>query len=184
MTIPRALSLVRSPEGTVLLRQQPVREFGDLASREVSPEPESTRPTYHQGGSVRTWRTDDTRAYHVEAVSSEPSTFRLILRCGTAGDVRVERTPTELRVDRSDCDMGPFNTIVDTNKAVPLTTTHGSVHLIVDRSILEIFADDGVVVTTDLLFPADALSAITCESQPASSAVSCRIFALDRCILR
>jgi fructan beta-fructosidase len=184
MTIPRELSLVRTPDGGVTLRQQPASEFATLISEELTALPPSTQAGSHHQRTVRTWRTDDMVAYHLRAISSEPSSFRLVLQFGTAGPVTVERTPSELRVDRSSCDMGPFNALVDTDKTVPLNTTCGTVQLIVDRSVLEIFTDDGTVVTTDLLFPGEPLSEIRCEVEQTSPPVACTIHSLKPSVRR
>ncbi|MFO8043473.1 MAG: GH32 C-terminal domain-containing protein, partial [Alkalispirochaeta sp.] len=133
-------------------------------------------------------------------------TFQIILRFGAAGVVTVTRTAGSMRVDRSGCDMGDFNSLVDTDKTVPLpphnataagtstgaaartatpaVTTHGTVDLIVDRSILEIFFDGGALVTTDLLFPREGLSAIECVVGAGNPPVACTVHAVQETIPR
>ncbi len=155
LTLPRELSLVRDGAEGVALRQQPVRELAVLMADELLSE---TAPPHQR------WETDGARAYRVSAVAPRQEPFQIILRFGAAGAVVVTRTAQNVRIDRSACDMGAFNSLADTDKTVSLITHSGTgtVDLIVDRSILEIFLDGGAVVTTDLLFPREELSAIEC----------------------
>jgi len=165
MTLPRELSLTTTSTGAVVLCQQPVREFTQLVEREFSP------------GAIEPTLRAETPAYRITVDSPDPAPVLITLGFGHAGVVTIERTVTDLRVDRSTCDMGTFNARIDADKTVPIENHCGTMEIVFDHSILEIFAGDGATVTTDLLFPQEPLSSITCSE-------TCSIHALKRTIIR
>lgn len=194
MTLPRELSLAMSTTGVVELHQRPVREFIDLIEHELRPvsdqsrRPDDTDEPHSSltadSSTIASWATDGTAAYRIATRSTEPTSFRVLLRFANAGAVTIERTPSTLRVDRGACDMGSFSTRIDTDKTVPLASPYGTVEIIFDHSILEVFVDGGSTVTTDLLFPRERLSQIGYAVERGAAPGVCTVHALRRSIHR
>ncbi|HKK49616.1 MAG TPA: glycoside hydrolase family 32 protein, partial [Alkalispirochaeta sp.] len=172
LTLPRELSLTTHPTKGVALCQRPVQEFTQLIERELSPGP--IEPTLRS----------ETTAYRITVDSPVPTPIMISLGFGSAGVVTITRTATDLRINRGTCDMGAFSDRIDADKTVPLATRGGTMEIIFDHSILEVFADDGMTVTTDLLFPREPLASITCGVDGETAPGSCSIHALTGSIIR
>lgn len=208
MTLPRELSLIRDAHGAVELCQRPVREFSQLLEHTLRPDADRSRrqnapaaPGGKRGSrehlavrwgacssvpssTVVSWITNAAAAYRVATRSTEATTVRVVLEFGGAGEVVIERTPTTLRIDRSACDMGSFSAHIDTDKTVPLTAAFGTMEIVFDHSILEVFVDDGAIVTTDLLVPQESLSRITYAVKAGAPAGTCTVHTLRQSIIR
>ncbi|MFW5826448.1 MAG: glycoside hydrolase family 32 protein [Alkalispirochaeta sp.] len=172
MTLPRELSLTTTATGMAVLRQRPVREFTHLSAQELSSG--MIEPTLHS----------ETAAYRITVDSPYSSSVLVTLEFGGAGVVTIERTAGDLRIDRSACDMGSFNERIDPDKTVPLIGYPGTMEIVFDHSILEVFVDDGVTVTTDLLYPRERLSSISCGAGASRDAGTCSLYALQPTVNR
>ena len=137
MTVPRRLSLRRTPEGIRLI-QQPI-----VDSREPS------KPDRHAF------------RLRIDAPPAAARTFhvRLLAKDGTATVVGYDAVRQEIYVDRTHSGDTAFSPDFPVRTAAPLKLGGKPlrVDILVDRCSIEVFADDGRVSITNLVFPpADA----------------------------
>lgn len=158
MTLPRQVRLVRQPDGIRLI-QRPVAELRRLRGTELRFDDERVAPD---------------RALHI-ANTGEVFEVELEVDMGTAAacGVRIHHgadhytavtydvTSSCLIVDRAHAGHTAFHPAFDAPQEglLPLTETL-RLHLFVDRSSLEVFADEGTVVLTSLFFPAAPTNAL------------------------
>ena len=158
MTVPRSLTLRRTPDGMRLV-QTPVRELEALRRG----------PTLHfDGGSLagaNAWLAAQRELpplLDVElgfaVTDSLPFDIRLVT--GTTGTdeqvvLHVDPARAELVVDRSRSGHTNFDPKFSLRHAAPLRIVNGdfNVRMLLDASSLEVFAQRGETVLTDLIFP-------------------------------
>jgi sucrose-6-phosphate hydrolase SacC (GH32 family) len=142
LSIPRALTLRRTPDGLRLV-QRPVREFDTLRSR----------------SSVRVGS---------QTLLPAAAEFRLAVRPGEAPaglrlsnadnewvEIGVGGSPVQLFVDRRRSRGTQFHDAYPGRHAAPVRLNEGLVdlHVIVDASTVEVFANGGETVISDRVFP-------------------------------
>lgn len=155
MTVPRELTLRRTPEG-IRLVQRPVRELAQLRTK---------------GGSLRNATLDEAAAWLAKRpipsglaelelrLENVPAggVLELVCRHGDHGKTRIEADfgASVLRLDRSNSGRSDFSTAFRGVHAAPLRTINGAVdlRLLIDTSSLEVFAQGGESVITDLVLP-------------------------------
>lgn len=154
MSVPRDLALVSDGLGAVLV-QQPIGELAQLrgighewSAAQVQP---GTQRLAHMRGD-----TLEVQATFAVDHTTTARTFGLRVRTG-AGEATVIGYDAEQRalfVDRNTA--GHTATAGDTPQIVPLQPRADeiSLHLLVDRASVEVFADGGRVVLTNQIFPA------------------------------
>jgi levanase len=156
MSVPRELGL-RTVDGQLRLVQQPVRELRSLRAR----------PAYVQAFPRRI--PAGTTALPARGKALE---IYATLRLGTAqqaglnvrtGDgehtaIGYDATTGEVYVDRTQSGQTAFNPDFPGVQRAPLAARHGTVrlHILVDWSSVEVFADHGARVITDQIFPSAA----------------------------
>lgn len=98
------------------------------------------------------------------------SGIRLSNDAGETVTVGVAREPLEVFVDRRTSRRTPFHEAYPGRHAGPVTWRNGAITLRVlfDRSVVEVFANDGETVVTDRLFPTRPLDRL--ELLPAGAA--------------
>ncbi|MFP4210753.1 MAG: glycoside hydrolase family 32 protein [Alkalispirochaeta sp.] len=170
LTLPRELILAGTDDGDAHLLQRPVPEIDRLPG-----------DTETRRGTTR-YAVTPGAAYRLRA-SSDPG-VRIVMHFGGAGEIVIERSRDELRVDRRSLDMGGFEGVADVEKRVALTgagavgtvaagiaptgddlpgnaadssTPSPTVELWFDGIVLELFLDTGGVVYTDLVVPVEPL---------------------------
>ncbi len=156
MTVPRVLTLRRTSDGWRLV-QTPVRELASLRRG---------RPRVFAGGTVadaNAWlaRQGDLPALlDVELTFSGmrgASAFTLELSIGgeTRTTLQVDAGRAQLVLDRSRSGLVAFHKDFSLRHPAPLRLTNGAVQLrlLLDASSLEVFAQHGETVLTDLIFP-------------------------------
>ncbi|MBV9265561.1 MAG: glycoside hydrolase family 32 protein [Acidobacteriaceae bacterium] len=154
MTLPRELSLA-GLNGSLQLLQQPVRELASLRSRAFSfagsSVDELNRKLTAWPYRSRTFELETT--IHVGAAHAVG--WRLLEGGGTETVVAFDVVKQELFVDRSKSGNTQWNPAFPSRTAAPLRL--GSeplkLHVFVDRSSVEVFAQDGAVTMTNLVFP-------------------------------
>ena len=147
MTLPRKLGLRTTPEG-IRLFQQPVDSLATLHEARVSVE-EKAVSTGHQFEFVST----------VPMGTAQEAGWKLLARDGTFTTIGYDRQRGTLFVDRTHSGNVGFNKDFPAKTEAPLKLIGNAFRLraIVDRDSLEVFADDGSVTITDLIFaPAEA----------------------------
>ncbi len=142
MTFPRELSLRETTEG-IRLYQKPIEEIEQLASST-----EDTRPTH-----------SFLLAFSLDASAGKEVGLKLLANREHYTAVGFDPAKKVLFVDRTHSGLTDFSRDFPARIEAPLTVQGSSVKLeiLVDRSSIEVFADDGRVVSTNLIFPpADA----------------------------
>ena len=154
-TIPRSVQ-VREIDGTPRLTQQPVRELRrlradsvSLGTRPVAPGTTSLGPAGVSGRTLEiAAELEPGDAETVGLVVREGDTERTVVGYDAAGD--------SVFVDRRRSGAADFHEDFAARHAAPLAARNGRVklHVFVDRSSIEVFANDGARVLTHRIFPA------------------------------
>ncbi len=154
MTLPRSLSLLEN-QGTLTLAQQPVPALQGLRREEF----------HYAGGSemdlnreLAAWpHRSQTFEMDVEIRpgSAQRITWSLLQGEHEETLVGFDAVKSELFVDRSKCADAQFTDKFPSRTVAPIKLDHGALrlHIFVDRSSVEIFAQDGTITMTNLVFP-------------------------------
>ncbi len=176
-SIPRALKLKRFPQGIRLI-QQPIRELETLRGRHVAIENESVEAANRilQSKAVG----GDTLEIEATIEPGNAKSFGFEVRKGRVQQttVGVDRVKSELFVDRTRSGDTSFDPEFPGRQAAPLNVARGQaveLHIFVDRSSVEVFANHGARVISDRIFPSLANRSIELYSKGGSA----RIVKLD-----
>jgi sucrose-6-phosphate hydrolase SacC (GH32 family) len=155
-TVPRELTLVTTPEG-VRLTQQPIAELQQLRGRQWQWRDEVIEPDSDLLDEV-SGETLEIVAEFALADLADADRFGFRLRTGdgeytTVGYATKART---LYVDRAQSGDVAFNTGFGAVHTATMEPLDGLIrlHILVDRSSVEVFGNDGRVVFTEQIFPA------------------------------
>ena len=156
MSVPRELGL-QTIDGRTQLVQQPVRELRSLRTR---PSYRQHRRTIPQGSTTLPAR-GKTLAIDADLRLDSAKRAGLKVRAGNGQETVIgyDAEAGELYVDRTRSGRSDFNRNFPGVQRAPLAARNGRVHLhvLVDWSSVEVFADRGQTVITDQIFP-DATS--------------------------
>ncbi|WP_178024899.1 PfkB family carbohydrate kinase [uncultured Paenibacillus sp.] len=152
MTLPRVLSLTSRDEG-VVLTQMPVREVEQLRKASVSRENETVMPEapfrLHTNGELLEIEADiDLRSgngVHLHLKSSGESETR----------IGYDAEREWLSIDRSNSGLTDFHPSFACEHGTKLAPDNGKIklHIWLDRNSVEVYANEGLVVLTDQIFP-------------------------------
>jgi fructan beta-fructosidase len=152
MSVPRELGL-RTIDGRLQLTQQPVRELGSLRSRPTYLAHERTIPA----GTTTLPARGKALEIYAELKLGQARHAGLKVRTGNGEETVVgyDATAGEVYVDRTRSGATAFNADFPGVQRAPLKADHGTVrlHILVDWSSVEVFADRGQTVITDQIFP-------------------------------
>jgi fructan beta-fructosidase len=165
-SVPRELMLRRLPEG-IRLVQRPIAELKTLR----------TQPAPATIGAAATIPGSADIEIDLARGSWREAGFRLSNAAGEAVDVGVSTEPLELFVDRRRSRASPFHAEYPGRHASPVRWRDDRIQLRVlfDRSVLEVFANDGESIITDRVYPTAPLDHI--ELLPDSrAAVAARVW--------
>ncbi len=162
LTIPRQLSLVSTPDGW-RLSQQPVQQLNTLRSPMLNKQAVELQPD-----STNLLAGLSAASYEIEAELRLPeqqpaSSFGFRLLENSNGtqftDVGYTVANHQLLIDRSQSGITDFSPLFRTHQQATLRQTDGIIRLriLVDRSTVEVFADNGQTVFSSIVFP-DAAS--------------------------
>lgn len=183
ISLPREVTLKQTAEGP-RLAQTPIKELQSLrkeifsaASREVRPDGSNLLEGIASG------------AYEIEAEIAIPKgsgvqEFGFQLREGAEERTVASYDVAGARmiVDRSASGATDFSSLFSTRHEAPLAPSGGRVKLriFVDESSVELFAGDGTVVFSDLIFPDPASRGLRFYAKGGSvNVVSLKVYALD-----
>lgn len=183
MSVPRTLSLIKTPDG-LRLRQRPVRELQQLRG---------PRQLF-AGGSVpaaNTWLKQHSPAagpYELR-VTFNPAgdaTQGIKLFEGTSEEtvLRIDRAAKQLTLDRTRSGNVAFHSKFSLVQTAPLTAVGKpiSLHLLVDASSIEVFVNDGEQVLTSLVFPSAGSRGIELFGPPRDASVfHLEVWPLESC---
>ncbi len=170
MTVPRTLSLRRTPQG-LRLAQAPVAELARLRT-----EP----PLVFPGGSFAdadTWLYQqqslpaclDVEMTFSEGFADAPFVIKIHSGAGEVTAIDVDSKRNQLAVDRTHAGLKDFHPAfaASNRHEAPLEIVNGelSVRFLLDTSSLELFAQDGLVAVTELIFPSGGRRTISLSSE-------------------
>ncbi|GGF99170.1 hypothetical protein GCM10010912_49920 [Paenibacillus albidus] len=159
MTLPRSLSL-REQDGDIILIQTPVREATGL--RKQTKELRGITLAPHTP--FRTEVQDDLLEIEAEFEAGSSSEIIIKLQYSEPNETLIGYNSREqwLYIDRSASGLTSFHEAFACRHGARLRPSQGRVklHLFLDRSSIELFADDGSVVLTDLIFPEGTVRSI------------------------
>lgn len=153
LTFPRSLGLAKTPDG-IRLVQSPIKELEALRDEHVALK-NATWQDVHKLLSKREW--PDTIEIDAEFSVNGSQEFGFILRKGTWYGTRVgyESKWSQVYVDRTHSgDLVVAPTFASRHDA-PIRVENGRVrlHILLDRSSVELFANGGLATITDLIYP-------------------------------
>ena len=157
-SVPRALTLRRGPDGLRLV-QAPVAE---LEALRTTPQPTALSASGALPPSAEI-------LLEVKPGDWREAGVRLSNSAGEEVIVGIARTPLEVFVDRRRSRRTTFHAEYPGRHAGPVAWRNGAITLriLFDRSVLEVFANDGETVVTDRVFPTQPLDRL--ELFPQSS---------------
>jgi levanase len=156
MSVPRELGL-RTVNGQLRLVQQPVRELRSLRTR-----PSYVQPFPRRIAAGTTTLPAGGKALEIYATlrvgAAQQAGLNVRTGDGEHTAVGYDATTGEVYVDRTQSGQTGFNADFPGVQRAPLTTHDGKVrlHILVDWSSVEVFADHGQRVITDQIFPSPA----------------------------
>ncbi|ETT41909.1 glycoside hydrolase family 32 protein [Paenibacillus sp. FSL P4-0176] len=150
MTIARELTL-ETRAGEVILIQRPARELEQARTPVLSLQDASIREVSEQLDALQLVN------YEIHAEWTQDQTFHFALRSGADHEtvVGVDLIRSEVYVDRSRSGIGNFHELFLSRHTAELKEVNGnqSLRIFVDHSSVEVFANDGQAVITDLIYP-------------------------------
>jgi len=162
MTFPRSLALRRTPEGIRLI-QTPIAQLANI-------EPKRARTAGNAGtiASVNRWLTTSgitsDKAFQLKSDISLGTArevgWKLLASNGNYTLVGYDRKERKLFFDRTHSGLTNFDKNFPDRTEAPLTLDRGILRLniLVDRSSVEVFAEDGRVASTNLVFPPSGIT--------------------------
>ncbi|MET3950765.1 glycoside hydrolase family 32 protein [Arthrobacter sp. UYEF36] len=155
MSLAREISL-QTRDGEPCLVQQPAGDWNDLAGTESF---HLSGTTIHDGAQVLAGAAGTVQRIDVSFTPGSAEEFGLILRGDGAKGTRVGIRPGQatLLVDRRESGRTDFHASFSSIDTAPILAKQGSYELTiyVDRCSVEVFAQDGQVTMTELIFPAE-----------------------------
>ena len=194
MSLPRELGLRRTRAG-VRLTQRPVRELQTLRSERIEPASGTGEYRFRGGGAVEICGLltpdadpgpDAARSRRKIAGDAHPraGVVRLTFEFDGGGvlELSVDFDEELLQMDRSRVDGAGFSPYFGGPSAIPLVELPrqpGSIRVILDRSTIEVFLEDGLVSATDLIFPPGFLRGLRVSTEGGAKAEELKVYALD-----
>jgi fructan beta-fructosidase len=162
MTLPRELSLA-SVNGSLQLFQRPVRELASLRGEQFNFSGSSTKELNEK---LQRWPHRG-QSFELEALidpgDAKQVAWKLLQGNGDETVVGFDSAKQELFVDRSKSGSTQWNKSFPSKTVAPLRL--GSeplkLHIFVDCSSVEVFAQDGAVALTNLVFPKPASTGLS-----------------------
>uniref|UniRef100_A0A8R1EGQ4 fructokinase n=1 Tax=Caenorhabditis japonica TaxID=281687 RepID=A0A8R1EGQ4_CAEJA len=162
MTIARELTLEKR-DGEVLLVQRPARELEHARTPVLSLQNASIRQVSEQLNTLRLVN------YEIYAEWASDQSVQFALRSGADNEtlIGVDASQNEVYVDRSRSGISDFHEHFLGRHAAGLKAVDSNQHMriYVDYSSVEVFANDGQAVITDMIYPDAGSMGISVQSQ-------------------
>ncbi|APD95457.1 levanase [Alteromonas mediterranea] len=155
MTLPRSLQLVETDEG-LRVRSQLVEEVDSLVEASIEASTLASGETISLSAVDKANRESALRyAFEVQGKATSPVSIRLENENGEYVDIEIDQQQSTVLLGRSNSGETAFNKQFSDKQKGALTTTGDvfNVTVVIDRSSLELFIDDGTTVMTSLIFP-------------------------------
>lgn len=173
MTVPRELSLARSGQ-SYILKSQPVAELEKYKSGTLDTSIQAPTGSIH----LMDNRIIKTGSYEINFSADLGSTTNLLLTLGNASEqltISVEKTKSQIVVDRSESGQVDFNNHFRHKILCPFVPKASGLNkfkILVDKTSVELFVNDGERVVTALFFPTSQYTMIKLEGDSASPVIS------------
>lgn len=180
MTVPRAVSLRRYPEGLRLV-QEPVKSVEQLRKQHFAwrgmSVAELNRALSSKPSSDHAFELDVTAT----SVASGSIVCRLLAGAGAYTEVGYDGSRGELFVDRKHSGATDFSRYFPTRTVAPLKIGERPLRLriLVDRSSVEVFAQDGRAAMTNLVYPPAGASSIEFHADGQPKQISVELWNLE-----
>jgi len=163
MTTPRELKLIRDKEGIPLLFSAPIRELQSLRTGHTNIKDKTI--TARENQPILIEFEDNGLEIAMEIKPGYSSQSGIILKTIENDDIRIgyDNVAKKLFVDRRNSGSEELDARFGGHiHSAPIELTSGSLHLhiFIDRSSLEVFANHGSVVITDLIFPRSKINGV------------------------
>ncbi len=154
MTFPRSLSLRKTAEGLRLIQQpfEGIQRLEEKNSTEASgSDVKTANAALRQGSPGHSFRLNA----EIQLGSAQETGVRILAAGGHYTSVGYDRTQKKLFVDRRQSGLTGFSSDFPAEVDAPLNIEAGSLKLdvLVDRNSVEVFANNGQVTMTMLVFP-------------------------------
>ena len=150
MSIPRQIALKRTPAGLQLV-QQPISEITNLRG------PKTERKAVKLNNQSEILGKSTNNAYEIYAELVPGNAQRVGLKLAKSGNEEtiIQYVNGKLQLDRRKSGDVSFSDRFASVEEAPLSPKNGVIklHIFVDKSVVEVFANDGERVITDLIFP-------------------------------
>lgn len=155
MSLPRELELKTVPGLGVRLTQNPVNEFTTLRETVDSWTNQLVSPTNNLLSNVKGETVEIVAEFHTENAAATEFGFRVRTGNGEQTTIGYDRVNSKLFVDRSESGEANFNPAFQARHEAPLQANNNKIKLriIIDRSSVEVFGNNGQIVFTDQIFP-------------------------------
>lgn len=168
LTVPRSLRLATLPEGLRLV-QEPIEELRSLRGRRVS------IPSRQVSATVPVELSADALEIQAEFAPGSAAAFGLSVRKGKDEETRIgyDVHAGEAFVDRRRSGASAFHPDFAGRHVGSLAPENGRVrlHVLVDRSSVEVFAGGGRTVITDRIYPAPESQAVELWAEGGAAAL-------------
>ncbi|MFD1178403.1 PfkB family carbohydrate kinase [Paenibacillus puldeungensis] len=152
MTLPRVLSLTSRDEG-VVLTQIPVREVEQLRKASMSRENVTVMPEAPFTLQIN----DDLLEIEVDIDIRSGNGVHILLKSSGESETRIgyDAEREWLFIDRSNSGLTDFHPSFACEHGTELAPDNGKIklHIWIDRNSVEVYANEGLVVLTDQIFP-------------------------------
>ncbi|MGO9897794.1 MAG: glycoside hydrolase family 32 protein [Bryobacteraceae bacterium] len=154
MTLPRSVSLRRTAPGISLL-QKPAPALESLRTGHLSHSGTSLESANAFLNRVRPFGDSLELSATLDAGSAQEFGLRVLKGDGAATVIGYDRATSTIFLDRTRSGEVGFSPAFPSRSVAPLALASGSLqlHLFVDKSSVEVFAGDGEVTFTDLVYP-------------------------------
>ncbi len=156
MTIAKTLHLQQQPDGSLALQQQPVKELETLRTDHFHYAGPAGKELNQRLGA---WPSrSQTFELEISTTVRADGDLHLALLAGTNEQTVVgyDASKAQLYVDRTQCAEAQFNKAFPSRTVAPLRLLPGEqlrMRIFVDKSSVEVFAQNGRVVMTNLVYP-------------------------------
>jgi sucrose-6-phosphate hydrolase SacC (GH32 family) len=171
MTLPRAVSLRRTAQGTILA-QRPAAALESLRATRLVHEDTTVAGANAFLAQVRSFGDALELSATFEAGRAREFGLRVLGGEGASTVIGYDRAASTLFLDRSHSGDVSFSPKFPSRSAAPLALAAGSLrlHVFVDKSSVEVFGGDGEATLTDLVYPRAGATSVEAYSEGGSIA--------------
>lgn len=155
MTLPRELKLVDLPGQGIRLTQNPVQEFQTLRDGVTNWENQTLSPSTNLMSEVKGEAVEIIAEFQTDTTTATEFGFNVRTGKGEQTTIKYNKTDQKLVLDRTKSGDGSFSTTFESVHEARMNPKDNKIKMrvIIDRSSIEVYGNDGQVVLTDQIFP-------------------------------